>query len=76
MMTGKSNCAQLQVFGSTKLSVIIALWCFGGLKRKNQRKSESGSMMKFLLRLMSRLFRFGLFPQIQVPSKFHALPSE
>ena len=33
-------------------------------------------MLKGLLRLMSKLFRFGLFQQIRVPSEYQALPSE
>ena len=48
-----------------------------GWKGKNQRESEHGSLMlKGLLRFMSKWIRFGHFQQIQVPSKYQALPSE
>ena len=33
-------------------------------------------MLKFLLRLMSKRLRFGLFHQILVPREYQALPSE
>ena len=69
MMTDKSNCAQLQVIFQSmdKQSCPSYLHCgvlqidrgniYGGLKSKNLRESESGSvMLKFLLRLMSELF--------------------
>ena len=49
---------------------IDGLVIYGGLKRKNQRESESENLvLTFLLDLMSIWFRLRLFQQIQVRTK-------
>ena len=46
--------------GTVVLCALMVI--YGGLKRKNQRESESGSLLlKFLPHLMSIWLRFGLF---------------
>ena len=45
-------------------------------KEKSERKQNWKLMLKFLLCLMSKWFRFGLFQQIRVPSEYRALLSE
>ena len=68
---------QSEFLSASKGSFDDGLIMFGGLKRKNQRERESGSLMlKCFLCLMSKLFRFGLFQQLRVPSEYQALPSE
>ena len=75
LITTPSN---LSVFGPTKLSVRLALWCFSDwcfdyLWRIEKEKSERKQTWKFnveIYTLMSKwLFRFGLFQQIRVPSE-------
>ena len=56
------------------------LWLFGYVwrieKEKSERKPSGSLILKCLLCMMSKWFRFGLFLQLRVPSEYRALPSE
>ena len=74
--TGTCLQGSREFLSASKRSIDDGLVMFGGLKRKNQKERESGSLMlKCFLCLISTLFRFGLFQQLRVPSEYQALPS-